>query len=499
MIPILIMIVSFIFYYFTLAPSVIWGDSAKLSILSNKMYLDFMPGSHSLHNLIGYYWGLLPFNDYAYGQNMLSAVFSSITVGIIYIIVFKLTKSILSSIVSSLVITVSHTFWLFSVINESYSLLFLILCLTLLEAIIWNEKRYNIHIFMVFLLLALGICNHYLTTIFLPTFIIYFIIQNPKLLRNYLFYICVICGSLMGGSLLLYILFQKNKLPFIHVPLNTLLNEILDYQLKTFYVGPEKITSEIIMYPAYLFYQFPGIGILIGLHGFYRVFLFNKNIFILFFTIFLSIILFSLGYQYQRQFILLSISYIIFSIWIGIGFTYSINLIKLVFNIRYIHYCIVILLFVTPIFLYYSIPSILSIYNYSPINIRTIPYRDNIKFYYLPDKSQNYEALKYGSDIFNIVDKHSIIIGDFTVLMVLEYLQTFENMGRGVELKYVDSNSRTSKRIVQLIENGKNVYICDIDDYRGMYDIENLNLLYKFMNLGPIYKIEPLNSNVELN
>ena len=174
-------------------------------------------------------------------------------------------------------------------------------------------------------------------------------------------------------------------------------------------------------------------------------------------------------------------------------------MIKLVFNIRYIHYCIVILLFVTPIFLYYSIPSILSIYNYSPINIRTIPYRDNIKFYYLPDKSQNYEALKYGSDIFNIVDKHSIIIGDFTVLMVLEYLQTFENMGRGVELKYVDSNSWTSKRIVQLIENGKNVYICDIDDYRGMYDIENLNLLYKFMNLGPIYKIEPLNSNVELN
>ena len=142
---------SFIFYYLTLAPTVTWGDPAKLSIFSYELVLNHLPGYHSLHNLIGHFWGLIPFDDYAYGQNMLSAIFSAMTVGVIFIITFKITQSIWSSLVSAIVLAVSHSFWLFSVINESYSLMFFIITLALLQAIIWRQQNHLRQIFFSFL------------------------------------------------------------------------------------------------------------------------------------------------------------------------------------------------------------------------------------------------------------------------------------------------------------------------------------------------------------
>lgn len=87
-------VASFLLYYWTLCPTVTWGDPAKLAIYARFLVLDPWGESHPLHNLIGHLWGLIPFQDYAYGQNLLSALFASLTVGTITAITFNIVPSV---------------------------------------------------------------------------------------------------------------------------------------------------------------------------------------------------------------------------------------------------------------------------------------------------------------------------------------------------------------------------------------------------------------------
>ena len=481
---------SFIFYYMSLAPTVTWGDPAKLSIFSYELILNHMPGYHSLHNLIGHFWGLIPFVDYAYGQNVLSAVFSSLTVGIIFIITLKLTQSICSSVVSALVLAVSHSFWMFSVINESYSLMFFLISLTLLQAIIWKKENHLKQIFLVFFFLSLGVSNHYLSVIFIPAFIIYFLVVKPSLIRDWSFIIVVLLGGLLGSSLLLFILFHNNQLPFIQTRFSFFFNELVVGQINSFFIGSKKIGDEIIRYPAYLFYQFPGFGFFVGIFGIKKLLRQDPKLLLLFIMILFSVIIFSLGYQYQRQFNLLTPSYVIFSILIGIGFHQfedyfftgkkKIVLLTLALSV----------LLSTPLTLYYSIPSILRKFNYMPIKIRDIPYRNGIKYFLIPDKSDHYEALYFGNEVFRLVDNESVILGDFTTHEVLRYMQIIN----GNKPEVILSTDYTLSYIQNVIDSGRSIYIIGNEIhpyYQRKYGItlNNIKSNYNFTQMGPINRL----------
>ncbi len=487
---VMIFFCSFILYYLTLAPTVTWGDSAKLCIYSNDLVLSYLPGSHSLHNLIGHFWGLIPFDDYAYGQNMLSAVFSALTVVIIFIITLKITQSIWSSLVSSIVLALSHSFWLFSVINESYSLMFFIISLALLHAIIWKETKLFKQIFFVFFFLSLGLSNHYLIAILIPSFIVYFLVVKPRLICNLTFYFSVVLGVLLGSFLLLFILFQNNKIPFIHIEFFSFFNELLSWQMNSFYVGLNKIGYEIIRYPSYLFYQFPVFGFFVGILGFIKSFRQNPKIFLLLTMIFISVIIFSLGYQFQRQFNLITPSYLIFSIWIGIGFNHIETHLFTRKNQRTLLFFLLSIFVATPTGLYYSIPTVLNKYNYMPIKIRNIPFRDSIKYFLLPDKSGNYNASIFCKQVFQFADPKSVILGDFTSHEVLRYMQKVN----GVRPEIVLSTDYTFTHINNLIDSGWSVYIIGSSIhpfYLSKYGLssEDIRQNYNFVKMGPINKL----------
>ena len=136
----------------------------------------------------------------------------------------------------------------------------------------------------------------------------------------------------------------------------------------------------------------------------------DSKLFLLLILIFVSVIIFSLGYQYQRQFNLLTPSYLIFSIWIGIGFHQFENYLFTRKNkIAFLSLALSVLI-TMPLALYYSIPSVLNKYNYMPIKIRNIPYRDSIKYFLLPDKSDHYEAFYFGNEVFRLVDNETLLI-----------------------------------------------------------------------------------------
>lgn len=113
---------TFILYLITLSPTVTWGDSAKLTMFVHNTEISIRQGYHPLHTIIGLLFSYLPFGDYAYRQNLMSACFGALTVGLVYLILFRWTRSVVAAIGGALSLTVSHVFWMLSVINESYTL-----------------------------------------------------------------------------------------------------------------------------------------------------------------------------------------------------------------------------------------------------------------------------------------------------------------------------------------------------------------------------------------
>ena len=89
----LILAIASLFYGFTLAPTVIGGDSPILSLKAQNLALHFGRASdHPLHTVIGKLFSLLPF-ELAFSLNLMSAFFGVLTVLLIFLIVKHLTKS----------------------------------------------------------------------------------------------------------------------------------------------------------------------------------------------------------------------------------------------------------------------------------------------------------------------------------------------------------------------------------------------------------------------
>jgi len=483
-----VFILSFTFYYATLCPTITWGDPAKLAEFSNTLLLKHWGAAHPLHNLIGHLWGLIPFKDYAFGQNLLSAVFASLTVSIVFIIMYRITRSIWSSCCAAAVLSVSHTFWWLSVINESYSLLFCLLALSILFSILWKEKKMNRYLFFTSLFLGLGITDHYIASIFIPAFILYFIMEKPEIVKDWKAFCMLLLGGLLGCTLLIFILYKDN------IGVTVFAESLLKGETNAYYRDAGKLLTESIKYAAYLFVQFPVVGFVIGICGAFQLYRKDVRLFLFLLLLFISDVIFSAGYMFERQFNLMVPSYIIFSIWIGIGFGQIADYLYNRQNFRLAASSLIIVMIATPLLIFYSIPPVISKLGINPLQIRSLPYRDNNHYFYLPDKRGYFGARQFGEEALKVADRNSVIIGDFTPIAVLKYLQSVEEQRKDIHLLSIDSPGVTVgplelDLVDQMITAGKSVYICDKDDYKNIYNTDQIETMYNIVPAGPIYKL----------
>ena len=125
-----------------------------------------------------------------------------------------------------------------------------------------------------------------------------------------------------------------------------------------------------------------------------------------------------------------------------------------------------------------------------PVKIRNIPFRDNIKYFLLPDKSGNYDARNFCEQVFQFSDKKSVILGDFTTHEVLRYMQKVN----GIRPEVVLSSDYTFTHINNLIDSGWSVYIIggDIHPYylrKYALSSDDIEQNYNFVKMGPINKL----------
>ena len=479
-----VIIISFTLYIETLAPTVIWGDSAKLATFVYEFELSMRQGHHPLHTVIGLLFSYLPFGDYAYRQNLMSAFFGALAVALVYLILLRWTQSVIAAIGGALSLAISHVFWLLSVINESYTLFAFFMVLMIYLAAVWDETKSHTILYLAAFVFGMSISNNYLMPFLLPGFLYFYISANirPGLgKRHYL----MLLIFFLGGAALLVVLFFKS----IAYGGHDLLDLLKAGPFKRFYRSPFKIAREFFLFPAYLFYQFPMVGFIIGLVGAQHQYKSERRRFTFLLIIFLADVLFASGYMRQKQFFLLIASFIVFSLWIGMGIhTLSLRAESRLLKSKIALIFAMVFLVTVPMVFYYSVPTVAKRLNLDLVRARTLPYRDNSRFFLVPDKRNEYGAERFSREVFQMLEPNSIILCDFTPIAVLRYFQKVEGMRKDVWLKLVDFKPLKLEFVDRHIDD-RPIYLAD--DLEGDYNIAAIKTKYNLVPFGPIIKLIP--------
>lgn len=487
----LAVVLSLTLYVKTLAPAIIWGDPAKLTVYAYTLYLRVWAANHALHNVVGWLWGHLPFTDYAYGQNLLSAVFASLTVGVLYIIALKLTASRLAATLASLALGVSHTFWWLAVIAESYSLLFFLLGVCILSSLMWSESRNDRWLYLFAFSLGLGITDHAMMPLFAPAFALHFLLEDPRFLFQGRRLVAMVLAFLAGLAVLIGIFVYSLRWYTVGQ-----LFQSMTGSLGPYWRGGPKLVRETAMYPAYLGYQFPGLGLLLGAKGLLVLFRKNKKAFALLAFLFAADLVFSAAYMYERQFELLVPSYLVFAIAVGVGADYVWNKVRLAVNRGRVLAAAGVglagALILAPVLTYYAVPSVLQATGLDPLGARYIPYRDNARYFYVPDKSGYDGAARYGREVLGSLPPNAAILTDFTPGAVLQYFQVVEGFRSDVLIIGVErpgSDGQVALSAVGEYIGQRPVYLTDYRAYPQFFAVSELSKAYNFVPRGHVFEV----------
>ena len=107
-------------YVHTLAPSLLWGDSAEFQTLSYTLGMTH-PSGYMTQIMFGKLFTYLPVGNIAYRVNLMSAFFGALAVAEIYLIVRLLGGWRIAGISASILLALTEGFWWRALLAESYA------------------------------------------------------------------------------------------------------------------------------------------------------------------------------------------------------------------------------------------------------------------------------------------------------------------------------------------------------------------------------------------
>ncbi|MBI5361072.1 MAG: DUF2723 domain-containing protein [Planctomycetes bacterium] len=473
-------------FLFSLAPGVMWGDSAKLVIMSDSLVFRFNGGAHPLLNFIGFIANqVLPFGDTAYRQNLVSAFFGALDALMLFYLFKRLVFSDAAAFVISAAFALSHIHWHLSVITESYTLTLFIL-LALMHCFLgWQETGARKWLYGCSFILGLGLCNFLLFIPFGLFFIILMAYGRRKELCN--------CRVLPIAAALFLAGYALVLVPFIasipEMGFRPALRELLDlrYSGHLFFMKPFEAVKGMAMYFCFLAYQFPSPIFVLGFIGAIRLFRRNRQFFILTMLIFWMTVLFTSTYMEQRKYYIMLPSFLMFAVWSGYG-AERLMLSALRHDLKA---AVLILCIALPLGVYHIVPRALASRGVEVFKARTVPYRDNTLYFLQPFKNKDDGAIRFAKEVFSRLKPGSVVIADFTPLSVLDYYQ-MEHADYAEEgLHLINPSEMKPDELVKFIDENyaKGVYLADVID--KAYSISEIEKHYEIRKLSspPVYEV----------
>lgn len=177
-------LLAFGLYLRTLAPGLLWGDSAEFQFAA---WLGGFahPTGYPLYLSLGWLWThLLPWHDPAWRMNLFSAVWGGVATGLFYLLALRLLPGVmrpvyrrLIALAAALVFAVTPTFWSQAVVTEVYSLHAVFIVAVLLALLRWAEvaetaagRRQAV---LVALLYGLSLAHHRSMILLVPAILVF--------------------------------------------------------------------------------------------------------------------------------------------------------------------------------------------------------------------------------------------------------------------------------------------------------------------------------------
>jgi transmembrane protein TMEM260 (protein O-mannosyltransferase) len=477
-------------YCFTLAPTFLWSDSAKLAIFAyEKDFVSAGFGVHPGHSLLGYIFSFLPF-AFAYTQNLMSAVFGSLAVLFLFLII-RMRASDSVAMISAVAFGVSHLFWHYSVINETYSPFIFFLAAFLYCVLRSNDQP--AWLYLASLLLGFGYSNHASILLVLPGCIV--LLWNSKSWR-------LVAGAQLLVLLLLFFIggCQAFILPlFSNKVIGMALSGDLIGHLHIYWQGASKLVREVIRYPLYLAYQFPTIAFVFGIYGLLRLWKVDRKYALGTLIIWFSFLVFSLEYFLQRQFALMIPTFFVFALWIPAGLEAWLQRLKQIVSHRSAVAVSFIVICVLPGFIYYSVYRVAEERGVSLAAVRELPYRNNLRYFLFPPKNFEHGAETYVNDCFQQAAPGAVILADFNPGVALQYGQIVMNQRTDLAVQILDPwlfsskdpAARISEFLRQQLAEKKTVYLAD--NWGPYYKITALSNEFQFAQEGgPLWRVKSI-------
>src|SRR3972149_12223586 len=179
--PFLLFAFTLTIYILTLSRSVYFGDSGEFITAAATLGIAHPPG-YPLYTMLAHLFTYLPFGNLAFRVNLFSAVTSSLTAVVVYLICLKLTKNRIAAISASLFLAFSYLFWLYSLVAEVFSLNALFVALIILISLFIFENPQSKRLFyLLFFVFGLALTNHHTIVLLVPALVFLVLATNPKL------------------------------------------------------------------------------------------------------------------------------------------------------------------------------------------------------------------------------------------------------------------------------------------------------------------------------
>ncbi len=508
LLPWLVFLCSLGLYFYSLAPSVMWGDSADLALKVHDFILDPAADGHPLFVVLGRLFNIFLPWELAINLNFMCAVFAALTVLFVYLTIRKITGDTLPALGGAVALATSHAFWLHAVITEVYSLNTFFLALLIWLLVTWREDPENTSLlYWGSFAFGLALTNHMLLGLFGVAVLFILATYRPKIFLDgkkigLMILLFVIGATLYWGTLLYWTI----TLPPSEVEkIADIVTGREQHRSSMFVLNA--VSRNVFLYLGYLFYQFPLFGFFMGFTGFYSLYRKDKRLFGFLFLALISNTLFTLAgvSSYgNANYTFYIHDYVIFSIAIGCGLERVLLFIRRSPPVMppstqgtgkfFPEKFMVILLFITPITMYTLTPRLAKRFNIDLIHGRSLTHRDNNDYFLNPNK----RGYRGPSDYADIILKRAeqtgaIVIADFTPCAVLMYFNQVRGLGPNVEVVYTtDAGTAPDYDLFDFVEKNidkRPIYLTDLRP--DSYNLTNVEKKYTFREWKPVWEIRP--------
>lgn len=215
--PLILFLTTFSLYLHNLSPSVYGGDVGDfLTAIAVKGVPH--PSGYPLFTILGILTSYLPINQtLAWKVGLISAISSSFSVVLIYLISKLLAKNILISAMTALTLAFYYVFWLYAEIAEVFALNNFFILLLLYLSILYFFKKNTFLLYLLSFFAGLSLSNHEVISLIFPSVLILILKANWKILLK---------PKVILKCLLLFLL---GLLPYLYIPLVIHLNKNLPF------------------------------------------------------------------------------------------------------------------------------------------------------------------------------------------------------------------------------------------------------------------------------